>query len=204
MKLLVSEGIWDFDLGQALQLISAERREQALRFKHELGQRQCVLSYLLLKRLLGEVFDYHENPVFEYGEHGKPAVVGHPEFFFNISHCREAVGCAVSDRPVGFDVEAPREYSPSLLSYVMSEKEQAQITAAERPDIAFVRLWTQKEALLKLTGEGLSNDLKTVLETCPPDIRLDCVVSAGNQYVYTVATLLHEPLGCGGGTTNTH
>lgn len=45
----IDEHIWDFDLDAALAEISEQRREQALRFKHELGRRQCVLAYLLLK-----------------------------------------------------------------------------------------------------------------------------------------------------------
>ncbi len=193
MKILVSEGIWDFDLNQSLQQISVQRREQALKFKFELGQRQCVLSYLLLKQLLGEVFDYHDNPVFEYGEHGKPSIAGHPEMFFNISHCREAVACAVSHHPVGIDVESVREYTPSLLNFTMSADEQAQISAATRHDIAFIRLWTQKEALLKLTGEGLRDNVRTVLEeqeaknTRQESVILNTTVSHNQRYVYTTA-----------------
>jgi 4'-phosphopantetheinyl transferase len=198
MKILVSEDLWNFDLEQALQQISAQRREQALKFKFELGQRQCVLSYLLLKQLLAEVFGYRENPVFEFGEHGKPAIVGHPEMFFNMSHCREAVACVVAHQAVGIDVEAVREYTPSLLNYVMSADEQAQIAAAERQDLAFISLWTKKEAVLKLTGEGLRDNVRTVLEECTMQnaectmqnaecTMLSTTVSENQRYVYTVA-----------------
>ena len=45
MKVLVSEEIWDFDLEAALGEISVQRREQALKFRHEQGQRLCVLAY---------------------------------------------------------------------------------------------------------------------------------------------------------------
>ena len=39
MKILISEDIWEFDLEAALGEISEQRREQALKFKFELGQR---------------------------------------------------------------------------------------------------------------------------------------------------------------------
>ena len=150
----IDEHIDDFDLQAALTEISEQRRLQALRFKFERGQRTCVLAYLLLKKALREEYGLTENPLFEYGPHGKPFIVGHPEIHFSLSHCREAVACAVSDRPVGIDVESVQRYRESLAQYTMNEQEQQQIAAAERPDVAFIRLWTMKEARLKLTGEG--------------------------------------------------
>jgi 4'-phosphopantetheinyl transferase len=48
----------------------------------------------------------------------------------------------------------------------MSESEQRQIASSPNPAQAFMRLWTMKESLLKLTGEGISDDLRHLLE-CP-------------------------------------
>mgnify|MGYP002521735627 FL=1 len=89
MHVFLSEEIWDFDLAAALKEISEQRREQALKFRHELGQRLCVLAYQLLKRGLKEVYGMEDNPEFIYNEHGKPSIAGHPEIFFNLSHCKE-------------------------------------------------------------------------------------------------------------------
>ena len=103
MKVLVSEDIWDFNLDAALGDISEQRREQALKFKHEQGQRLCVLAYQLLKEGLQQEYGITGNPIFEYNEHGKPSIVGHPEIFFNLSHCKEAAICVVNDQPIGVD-----------------------------------------------------------------------------------------------------
>ena len=165
MKICVSEEIWDFDLEAGLREISEQRREQALKFKYELGQRLCVLAYQLLKRGLREVYGIMENPVFEYNEHGKPSIVGHPEIFFNLSHCKYAAVCVLSDQPIGIDVESIREYKEGLVHYSMNDEEIRKIESAEHPDYAFIRLWTMKEATLKLIGTGISNDLKTVIDT---------------------------------------
>ena len=54
MITLVREDIWNFNLKAALDDISEQRREQALKFKYEQGQRLCVLAYLLLKQALRE------------------------------------------------------------------------------------------------------------------------------------------------------
>ena len=165
MKIFVSEEIWDFDLEAGLREISEQRREQALKYKYELGQRLCVLAYQLLKRGLREVYGIMENPVFEYNEHGKPSIVGHPEIFFNLSHCKYAAVCVLSDQPIGIDVESIREYKEGLVHYSMNDEEIRKIESAEHPDYAFIRLWTMKEATLKLIGTGISNDLKTVIDT---------------------------------------
>ncbi|MBQ3313054.1 MAG: hypothetical protein IJG74_04555, partial [Prevotella sp.] len=90
MGVYISEKIWDFDLQTALGEISEQRREQALKFKHEQGQRLCVLAYQLLKEGLRQEYGITDNPIFDYNEHGKPSIVGHPEIFFNVSHCKEA------------------------------------------------------------------------------------------------------------------
>ena len=182
MITLVREDIWAFDLKAALEEISEQRREQALKFKYEQGQRLCVLAYLLLKQALREGYGIIENPVFEYNEHGKPSIVGHPEIFFNLSHCKEAAICVVSDQPVGVDVEGIREYKESLVNYTMNDEEIAQIKSAENPASTFIRLWTMKEATTKLIGTGISNDMKTVLDTT----KYRYTTVDRQRYIYTV------------------
>lgn len=183
MITLVSEDIWDFDLNEALCEMSSQRREQALKFKHELGRRLSVLAYRLLKKGLQEVYGITENPIFEYNEHGKPSIAGHPEIYFNLSHCKEAVACVLSDHPVGIDVESIREYKEPLVRYAMSDDEVVQIEKADNPAAAFIRLWTMKEAALKRLGTGISNDLKTVLQQNP---QFRFTTHETSTYIYTV------------------
>ena len=182
MKVLVSEDIWDFDLDEALRDISEQRREQALKFKHEQGQRLCVLAYQLLKKGLQQEYGIIENPIFEYNEHGKPSIVGHPEICFNLSHCKEAVVCVISDQPVGADVESIREYKESLVRYTMNDEEIREIEPSENPAATFIRLWTMKEATMKLIGTGISNDMKTVIDTT----KYKYTTVERQQYIYTI------------------
>ena len=178
----IDEHIDDFDLQAALQTISEQRRQQALRFRYERGQRTCVLAYQLLCRALHEEFGINEKPVFEYGEHGKPSIVGHPDICFNLSHCKEAVACVVSRRPVGIDVESIREYRESLVRYTMNDAEIREIESAENPASAFIRLWTMKEATMKLVGTGISNDMKNVIDATA----YQYTTVDRQQYIYTV------------------
>lgn len=181
----LNDDIDHFDFDAALPLLSEQRREQALRFKYELGRKTCAAAYLLLCQGLRDEYGITERPVFEYGEHGKPFIVGHPEIHFNLSHCREAVICAVSDQPIGVDVESIREYHDSLVHYTMNDQEVLQIEKAERPDVEFIRLWTMKEALLKLTGQGIVDNLKSVLVNTTTS-ELTTVVDPEVRYVYSI------------------
>lgn len=178
----LSEKIWDFNLPEALMDISAQRREQALKFKHELGQRLCVLAYRLLKQGLREEYGITENPIFGYNEYGKPSIVGHPEIYFNLSHCKEAAACAISDKPIGIDVECIREAKESLINYTMNEDEKQEIMASDNPSSAFIRLWTMKEATSKLVGTGITNDVKTLVDTT----KYKYTTVDKQRYIYTV------------------
>lgn len=181
----LNDDIDGFDLQAALPLLSEQRREQTLRFKHEQGRKTCAMAYLLLCEGLRKEYGITDKPLFTYGEHGKPALAGLPHIHFNISHCRNGVLCALSDHPVGVDIESIREYKESLVSYTMNPDEQQLILDDPHPDIAFTRLWTQKEAVLKLTGTGISDSLKTALTGFAG--QLTTVVNAPRGYVYSVA-----------------
>jgi 4'-phosphopantetheinyl transferase len=179
----LNDDIAHFDWESALPLLSAQRCEQVLKFKHEQGRRTCAAAYLLLCEGLRKEYGIGEPPVFEYGEHGKPSIVGHADIHFNLSHCREAALCVVSNCPVGVDVESIRQFKEQLVSYTMNDAEIARIHEAERPDVEFIRLWTMKEAVLKLAGTGITNDLKTVLTG---QERIETTVNLEKNYVYSI------------------
>lgn len=186
--LYIDDDIMTFDLAASLGDISEQRREQALRFKHELGQRQCVASYLLLKKALKEMFGIDANPQFDYLGGGKPVIHGHPDIHFNISHCKTAVAVAVDSVPVGVDIETVRPYKPRLAQYVLSQAELAQVEASEHPDVEFIKLWTRKEALLKLTGEGIRGNLQSVETTSHA---IETTVNTDKGYV---CSFIKQPL----------
>jgi 4'-phosphopantetheinyl transferase len=101
-------------------------------------------------------------------QHGKPRLAGpgtHPEF--SLTHSGDLVGLAVADGPVGLDVEHHRSLSDiaGMTEHVSSPTELAR----SRPTstAAFLEVWTRKEALLKVTGEGLSRPM-TSITLSPP------------------------------------
>ena len=185
MKIYIDENINDFNLDEAMTQLSEQRREQVARYKLEGPRRQAVAAYLLLRKALREMYGIHDAPVFEYDANGKPSILGHPEIFFNLSHCRKAVACVVADSPVGIDVEETCRFSDSIARYTLDDEEYESVVKADNPSQAFIRLWTMKEALLKYTGEGLRRDIKTVLRLSPAN-KVEFLTELHDGYVVSV------------------
>ncbi len=150
-------------------------------------QWESDLALSLLRHALKEAYGLNDELTFTYGPHGKPYLTHHPNVFFNLSHCREAVACVVSTSEVGIDVERRGRYRESVARKVLSHEEMAHVLHAADPDLAFTRLWTMKEAIVKLTGQGVSMDMKNVISS-HPEITLE--VEEKERYVCTVARLI--------------
>jgi len=192
------------ELERALASLPEWRREKALRFKHQQGRIECAFSYLLLCQALREVYDITEQPSFLIGEHGKPELKFNDnlnpnpnDYFalnsklstlnFNISHCKSALAVALSASPVGIDVESVGRYSESLARHVLNDSEFAEVSQSPNPQIPFTRLWTQKEALVKLTGRGIDDDLPNLLYKYN-NVSLHTEEHLAQGYILSVAT----------------
>lgn len=183
------EQVGNAELAPLLSRLPEWRREKVLRFKHLSGQRESAIAFLLLSEALQTEYGVHDVPPFSYTEHGKPFLADYPHIHFNLSHCRNAVLCALDDQPIGADVESIRTASPGLVRYTMSDAEQALITSSPHPDRTFTTLWTRKEALLKLTGEGVGSEMHHILlpqRLADAGIQLHTTVC--QDYIYSIAT----------------
>ena len=96
---------------------------------------------------------------------GKPCFPVAPPYF-SLSHCRGLALCALADGPVGVDVEpADRRPAAPLAARILAPGE----TCASP-----LETWVAKESYLKLTGEGLRRDMRSVV------LRGERILSAGD------------------------
>lgn len=106
----------------------------------------------MLQKVLA-LYHIQDSKVF-VDEHGKPKVEG---LEFSLSHSGNLVLCAVSEEPVGCDIERLREAPKGVAERYFSDAEQAYLShfSADEHDREFFRIWTMKESYVKMTGEGL-------------------------------------------------
>lgn len=139
---------------QMASLISPQRAQRAMRCKKPDDRKRCIAGGLLIKRFLGDTAIY-EN------EYGKPFAENGA--FFSLSHSGEYVALAVSDFPVGCDIQQTEYIKPeSTGRIVFCENEMSLIKNARDKSGAFYELWTKKESLLKCIGEGFHRPPKSV------------------------------------------
>ena len=140
------------DISYLEAALPPERREKTARYRFEKDKLRSLVAGLLIQRYTG-------GAGLSYGEHDKPYVSA-GSVYFSISHSGDIVAIAVDRTEVGCDVEAvPSDDRLKIADRFYHENERAYVDSAVDKNTAFCRIWTRKEAYLKMTGEGISSDL---------------------------------------------
>lgn len=166
--------VWRLDASDDLlethaKLLSAEEWARAEAFTRDEPRRRFIVARARLRERLGAELGVPPAEVsFRYGPNGKPEVDG---VEFNVAHTGDLALCAISDRPVGVDVERvrPMKNAAALAERWFHAEEVARIAAAVDPLAEFFRTWTMKEAALKLVGVGVGESLPRVLTPAERD-----------------------------------
>ena len=143
------------------QLSDKQRQEKADRLKHLPSKKLSLAAGMLARVSIAQKLNLRPEDIsFRNHKGGKPYAEG-LDIHFSLSHSGNLAVCAISDKPVGIDVEqtkkanfnvARRCFTKAELQYVLSRKEKSQ----QR----FFEVWTKKEAYVKLLGTGIQDFLK--------------------------------------------
>lgn len=87
--------------------------------------------------------------------YGKPFLVNDENIHFNISHSENCVAAAVGNTRVGIDLQHIVPYRHSAAKRICTQDELQRVQESLNPAAELTKLWTQKEALVKMTGDGL-------------------------------------------------
>ena len=146
-------------------------------------EREHIAGINLCKEMISKYFGAND-PKFILNDYGKP-YVDKEGIYFNISHSKGRVACAVSDMPVGIDIEKVTEKNDTDIKNFAKryfvENEIKQLEEAGYSTLAFYKIWTKKEAYTKMLGSALSKNFK--IDTTELDI--DTYVEG--EYIFSIA-----------------
>lgn len=144
------------------QILPATEIAKAKRYQNLTNQHQFVLGRYFLRSLLAKFSGLPPNQIeIHFDTNKKPYTSG---ILFNISHAANRLLIAISPKTIGIDVEflnAATDYA-SILPDSFTKAEQDFILQSNPRLDYFFTLWTRKEALLKATGEGLTDNLNQI------------------------------------------
>ena len=136
-------------------LATETRKQKADKLQVMSDKARCIGAEVLLRHAVDFCFGLEFDSLKMITEpNGKPYIEGNP-FFFSLAHSGKYVVCAISDSPVGVDIEFDREFSPKFQQRFAKS----------------VLEWTKMEAKGKLTGKGVldKTDGQYIFTTQKPD-----------------------------------
>ena len=144
------DGAWR----EKLALIPSDRRKRAQNMRKDHDSARSVGAWLLLRDAMNAEGVDIDGLAVTKNEYGKPRIEGAPEF--SISHAGPWAAVAVSDSPVGVDVESARcTMKMAERFFTSSGLEGAEKLSGEAQALYLQRLWVCNEAFVKAIGTGL-------------------------------------------------
>lgn len=138
-------------------------KDQITAFASELIKRYYLAKYLKT---------FPRDLAFGYTLNHRPFLLSHENIDFNISHCGEYILLGICHAAkIGVDIEKIDTITDitELSKIAFSPAENLLINSQPAN---FIKLWTKKEALLKMLGVGFSNDLYQTTELTLADFEV--------------------------------
>lgn len=155
------------------RIISLSNSGALLRVKSYINMEdklRSLLGELLIRIKISEKIGVDINEVsISRSNLGKPYLdAPHQNIHFNISHASNWVACAVSDCPIGIDIENTRRFvdckAKNIIDMILTPREISQLEALDISEKAFYlcEKWTQKESYVKALGVGFQYPFKLI------------------------------------------
>jgi 4'-phosphopantetheinyl transferase len=183
------DGLNELAVSPWWDVLDADEQAQAARFVFSRDRVTFIAAHVLVRVVLSRMMDTTSPRAWRFvaDTHGKPvAWLGDQPapISFNLSHTAGMVGVAAvgsAGCALGFDLETLDRMVPlEIAAHYFCPQEL--IWLESLPDPArregFLRLWTLKEAFIKATGKGLSQDLTTFwFAPTPPRIHFTAALA---------------------------
>lgn len=155
------------DLRCLYQHLSPSRKIRIDRLRRQEDKNRSLAAELLVYDLLKK-YENIDSAQLHCKDNGQPYLSG-CQLQVSISHCEQMVACAISQEPVGIDIERIRPIDLNICRLVCVPEEKEYLSAniqkglCSNPAVLrrFFEIWTAKEAYYKKCGTGIT-DLKAV------------------------------------------
>jgi 4'-phosphopantetheinyl transferase len=145
-----------------LNVLSADEIQRSLIFKQNKDKQRFVAGRYLLRNILSKItLNTAAEIEFTRNEFNKPLF---NNMGFNVSHSGDYILIAAGPGNIGIDVEFIKpgfDFEP-VLGICFGTDEIAYIKNEGDAVLNFYTFWTRKEAILKATGEGLTDNLPEI------------------------------------------
>lgn len=139
--------------------VSESRLKKSNRYFKQKDKKLCIGVDILLNHALEKIGI--NNPIIDTHRYGKPYLKNYSSIQFNLAHSEDYVICAVSDTPVGVDIECIHDIDLDVAKNYFDSDEYEYILNSNNIN-AFFELWVLKESYMKMTGLGFSMDPKDI------------------------------------------
>ena len=152
--LLVGRPLTEEEEAWLLSCVAPQKRARLSRMPNDAARQQHLLADVLARWMAGRRVGV--SPVdlqIDLAPGGKPFLTDYPAVQYNVAHTQGGVLCAVSDHPVGVDMETMRLVPERVWNRWFTKEEQGW---AGNDPLRQITLWTRKEAAAKWHGGGLA------------------------------------------------
>jgi 4'-phosphopantetheinyl transferase len=155
----INQSNWEW----LLPFISINKQIRIKKLKYDIDKKLSLYAELIVRYdICKELNIINDNIEFKTNAYGKPYLYGYYNYEFNISHTRNAIVIATSDKAIGVDIEFMRMPDMRIAKNYFIKDELAYIMRSEKDTTkAFYEIWTKKEAYIKYIGKGLSLPLSS-------------------------------------------
>lgn len=142
------------------------------KYHYAADKHRTILGYTMLGDWLMRQYGLQLKDLkLQYNSYGKPYLEIEKPIYFNISHAKDRVVCAIDEKEIGVDIEkqrhnddildiAKRFFHEDEYNFLLKQKSD------QEQEKCFYQLWTAKESYIKWVGKGLALPLKSFNVIC--------------------------------------
>ena len=145
-------------LQQIYRALPPERKHRIAQVDNPIYREFLTVEFYLVAKKLNQPMQQD----FAYTKQGKPYFINQ-KLNFSISHSQDRLVVVFAPNPIGVDVQHILPFDETVAKRICNAAELQMIHDSSDPALAFTRLWTQKESLVKLQGGSLYGDVKNIL-----------------------------------------